>query len=59
MLGWFLYFWIALYTGSLVFETSHNKSSLILILSSLATLLKKYSAFSNLDVRGTDVTVVN
>ena len=30
MLGWFLYFRIALSTGSWLFQTSHNKSSLIL-----------------------------
>ena len=46
MLGWFLYFWIALSTGSLRFEASHNKSSLTLILSSLTTLLKKVLSFS-------------
>ena len=42
MLGWFLYFCIAFSTKSLIFETSHNKSFLVLMLSSLATLLKKY-----------------
>ena len=42
MLGWFLYFCIAFSTKSLIFETSHNNSFLVLMLSSLATLLKKY-----------------
>ena len=46
MLGWFLYFRIAYSTGSLIFETSLNKSSLILMLSSLTTLLKKVLSFS-------------
>ena len=32
MLGWFLNFWIALSTGPLISETSHNKSSLTLML---------------------------
>ena len=31
MLGWFLYFWITLSTGLLIFETWHNKSSLTLM----------------------------
>ena len=46
MLRWFLYFRIAYSTGSLIFETSLNKSSLILMLSSLTTLLKKVLSFS-------------
>ena len=46
MLGWFLYFRIAYSTGSLIFETSLNKSLLILMLSSLTTLLKKVLSFS-------------
>ena len=36
----------AISTGSLIFETSHNKSSLILMLSSLTTLLKKVFSVS-------------
>ena len=46
MLGWFLYFRIAYSTGLLIFETSLNKSLLILMLSSLTTLLKKALSFS-------------
>ena len=46
MLGWFLYFRIVYSAGSLIFETSLNKSSLILMLSSLTTLLKKVLSFS-------------
>ena len=46
MLGWFLYFRIVYFAGSLIFETSLNKSSLILMLSSLTTLLKKVLSFS-------------
>ena len=42
MLGWFSYFLIALSTGSLISETSHNKSSLTLMLSSLIILLKSH-----------------
>ena len=41
MLGWFLYFSIAPSSGSLMCETSHNKSSLALMLSSVTILLKK------------------
>ena len=36
----------AISTGSLIFETSHNKSSLILVLRSLITMLKKVLNFS-------------
>ena len=56
MLGWFSYFWISLFTGSLLFETSHNQSSLTVILSSFTTLLKNSSdlkqryLFLNLDL---------
>ena len=46
MLGWFFYFRIVYSAGSLIFETSLNKSSLILMLSSLTTLLKKVLSFS-------------
>ena len=50
MLGWFLYFRIVYSAGSLIFETSLNKSSLILMLSSLTTLLKKVLSFSAISV---------
>ena len=50
MLGWFLYLWIALSTVSLISETSHNKSSLTLMFSSLTILLKKAFSFSAISI---------
>ena len=50
MLGWFLYFWIALSPRSLMSETSHNKSSLTLMLSSFTILLKKAFSFSAISI---------
>ena len=45
MLGWFLYFWIALSTGSLIFETSYH-----MMLSTLSILLKKAFSFSAIPI---------
>ena len=60
MLRWFLYFWIALSTGSLIFETSHNKSSLSFDVKLFDYITKKsIKLLSNLTVRGNDVIVVN
>ena len=50
MLGWFFYFWVALWKGLLIFKKSHNKSSLTLMLSSLTILLKKAFSFSAISI---------
>ena len=50
MLGCFLYSWIALSTGLLIFETLYNESSLTLMLSSFTLLLKKAYSFSAISI---------
>ena len=50
VLGWFLYFLIALSTESLISEISHNKYTLTLMLSSLTILQKKAFRFSAISI---------